>query len=104
MTARDKLDIVEKLRCVIQRLQCSDVVDLQRLLVRAQVDIDQAWLMFEAKAGVKNIDPAEFAERFDIREPQYRKQWGRDLAYLGPIVAGTEQTLRELRRVLRDRL
>jgi len=37
----------EKLRCVIQRQLCRDVSDLHRLFVQEDVDVENAWTIFE---------------------------------------------------------
>jgi predicted nucleotidyltransferase component of viral defense system len=92
----------EKLRCVIQRRQCRDLSDLHRLLVQEQVDVDQAWELFEAKAQAKNIEPSKFEERLNSREQQYRKQWDRELGDLDPGHVDANTVFRELRRALRD--
>ena len=92
----------EKLRCVIQRLQCRDVADLHRLLVQEGVDADDAWEMFETKARAKGIEPSKFAERLESREPQYRTRWERELDDLDPNFEEAETVFRELRRALRS--
>jgi predicted nucleotidyltransferase component of viral defense system len=92
----------EKLRCVVQRQQCRDVSDLHRLLVHERVDADRAWEMFEAKARAKNIEPSKFKERLDSREPQYRRQWDREIGDLDPGFVDANTVFRELRRALRD--
>ena len=51
----------EKLRCVVQRLQCRDLFDIHRLLVEEGVDAATAWAQFETKAAHRDIDPGLFA-------------------------------------------
>lgn len=91
----------EKLRCVIQRLQCRDPFDLHRLLVTEEVEADRAWEIFEQKARHKGIDPDTFQGRFDDREPDYEKRWDRELSEHVNDVPHFDRTIRELRRVLR---
>lgn len=92
----------EKLRCVIQRLQCRDFYDLHQLLEGRSVDANEAWEMFEAKARHKNIDSRGFFERFDARVPHYEDRW---VDEMGEHVPGElqafETALRQLRRRLR---
>ena len=65
----------EKLRCVLQRLQCRDLFDLFLLFEEAQVDATEAALVFRPKAKYRDIDPDTFAARYRERIDQYRKRW-----------------------------
>ncbi|MDA9982211.1 nucleotidyl transferase AbiEii/AbiGii toxin family protein [Gammaproteobacteria bacterium] len=65
----------EKLRCVLQRLQCRDLFDLFLLFEEAQVDATEATIVFKPKAEHKGIDPGAFAARYRERIEQYRKRW-----------------------------
>jgi predicted nucleotidyltransferase component of viral defense system len=47
----------EKLRCVMQRLQCRDLYDLYELLVVNGVDAESIWPLFERKARHRDRDP-----------------------------------------------
>ena len=94
----------EKLRCVMQRLQCRDFFDLHYLLDVERVDLGDAWAMFEQKARHRNIDPAGFFERFDERDPQYEERWADEMSeHLAGDVPHFEAMRRELRRRLRPR-
>ena len=94
----------EKLRCVMQRLQCRDLFDLHYLLEVKGTDQDDAWEMFEQKARHKKIDPANFFERFDVRVPQYEERWADEMGeHLGGDLPHFEAIRRELRRRLRPR-
>ena len=55
----------EKLRCVLQRLQCRDFLDLGLLLDDA--DLTAATELFRRKSLHKGLDPATFAEKFEKR-------------------------------------
>ena len=70
----------EKLRCIIQRLQCRDLFDLSLLLSDGQVDIVDAAAVFRPKAEHRGIDPGLFATRFPERLIQYRQRWVADLS------------------------
>ncbi len=91
----------EKLRCVIQRLQCRDPFDLHRLLVMEGIDPGHAWDVFERKARHKGIDPATFSARLDAREPEYERRWDQELSEHVQQIPQFESTIRELRRTLR---
>lgn len=92
----------EKLRCVIQRLQCRDFFDLHYLLEVARIDLDEAWSMFEEKARHKDIDPGRFFERFDTRLVQYEERWADEMSeHLAGELPHFDAMSRELRRRLR---
>jgi predicted nucleotidyltransferase component of viral defense system len=69
----------EKLRCVIQRLQCRDLFDLFLLFEEVQVDAIEAAMVFRPKAEHRGINPDAFAVRYRERVDQYRKRWGAEL-------------------------
>lgn len=93
----------EKLRCVIQRVQCRDLYDLHELLESYRaVDLIEAWPLFERKARHKEIDPMLFAERFRSRLRQYEQRWNRELENLVQDEAPHfEEVSRRVRRHLR---
>lgn len=94
----------EKLRCVMQRLQCRDFFDLHHLLEVEGVHLGDVWPMFEEKARHKNVDPERFFERFDARVPQYEDRWGVEMAeHLAGDLPHFEAVRRELKRRLRSR-
>lgn len=69
----------EKLRCVIQRLQCRDLYDLFILFEQALVDTFSAVTIFRSKAEHRAIDPCTFASRYPARIDQYRERWENEL-------------------------
>lgn len=69
----------EKLRCVIQRVQCRDLFDLNELLVHNGIEAGNVWDLFERKARHRGIDPATFPARFEDRIARYRNLWSREL-------------------------
>jgi len=93
----------EKLRCVIQRLQCRDLFDLFQLVNNLGVDLGDIRPLFERKAQAKNLDPALFLPRFEQRVPEYERRWidemSEHLPYEPPHFNGF---VRVLRRYLRD--
>jgi predicted nucleotidyltransferase component of viral defense system len=57
----------EKLRCIIQRVQCRDLKDLFRLTGGLKVPLADVTSLFDAKTRIKGLDPASFPERFEDR-------------------------------------
>lgn len=55
----------EKVRSIMQRLQCRDLYDTWRLLEHAGVDAAEIRSQFEAKMRHRGLDPADFPGRFE---------------------------------------
>ena len=70
----------EKLRCVMQRLQCRDLYDLFLLFDEAQVDSSDAARIFTRKARHRGIDPDNFADKYRERVDRYRERWAKELS------------------------
>ena len=93
----------EKLRCIIQRLQCRDLFDLSLILGEAQVNIMDVVDVFRSKAEHRSIDPDVFAARFKERIDQYRQRWETelrehlpgDVPHFGDVVRGVSRALRK---------
>ncbi|MEZ4226095.1 MAG: nucleotidyl transferase AbiEii/AbiGii toxin family protein [Polyangiaceae bacterium] len=89
----------EKLRCVLQRRQCRDFLDLSLLL--GEEELDAVVDLFRRKATHRGLDPAKFAERFERRVGEYERQWNQELEqYLGEV-PHFEEVERSVRRELR---
>jgi predicted nucleotidyltransferase component of viral defense system len=69
----------EKLRCVIQRVQCRDLYDLFRLTEDAGLTLAEVRSLFERKARARNLDPANFAQRFEDRVERYGQRWSTEM-------------------------
>ena len=92
----------EKLRCVIQRVQCRDLYDLHELLVVRGIDAQAIWPLFERKATQREVDPGRFAGRFVDREPEWQRRWDNELSeYLAGETPHFDGVLRAVRRELR---
>ena len=91
----------EKLRCVMQRLQCRDLYDLGELLVERGIDTQALWPAFERKARHRGLDPDSFAERFNAREPEWKRRWENEL---GEYLTEPPPHFSELRRAVRREL
>lgn len=91
----------EKLRCVMQRLQCRDLYDLYELLVVNEVDAEAAWPLFERKARHRNREPDRFGESFDDRVPRWEERWDRELIEYTASPPEFDGVLRSVKRTLR---
>ena len=92
----------EKLRCVMQRMQCRDLYDLWLLFEDANVDPLDAAEIFRPKAEHKNLDPERFKERYGDRLTQYRRRWTNELEnHIPGDIPRFEQVEREVSRRLR---
>jgi len=69
----------EKLRCIIQRVQCRDLYDLMRLTEDLKVDLSDIRGLFESKSRIKELDPASFADKFEDRVDRYKDRWDREM-------------------------
>ena len=69
----------EKLRCVMQRMQCRDLFDLWHLFEIAGVDAREAADIFIPKAQHRHLDPARFETSYRARLEQYRRRWTNEL-------------------------
>lgn len=93
----------EKLRCVIQRLQCRDLYDLFLLFEEAQVDAAEAATVFRSKAEHRAIDPHTFSSRYTARIEQYRERWEAELREHVPgRVPHFREVERQVTRVLKN--
>jgi predicted nucleotidyltransferase component of viral defense system len=70
----------EKLRCIIQRVQCRDLYDLYRLTEDLGVSPAGIRPLFERKAEAKRLDPGTFPERFDDRLGKYKSRWDDEMS------------------------
>ena len=92
----------EKLRCVMQRMQCRDLLDLWLLFEDAGVDPHDAAEIFLPKAAHRHLDPGRFEASYRTRLPQYRRRWTNELKVHVPgEVPHFEQVERSVSRRLR---
>ena len=93
---------VEKLRCVMQRLQCRDLYDIWYLFGEAGIDATAIRRDFERKAQHRGLDPDTFADRFEQRIKLYEQRWEDELvSYMTPV-PDVDRVVREVRRSLRQ--
>ncbi len=92
----------EKLRCVMQRLQCRDLHDIWFLLGQAGVDAAEIRHHFERKLEHRGLDPDLFPRSFEERIGSYTRRWEEELvSYMTPI-PDIDRVVREVRRNLRQ--
>lgn len=70
----------EKLRCIIQRVQCRDLYDLYRSTEDVGVHLRSIRPLFEAKCRAKSIDAGTFGDRFADRVGRYRPRWTTEMS------------------------
>jgi predicted nucleotidyltransferase component of viral defense system len=91
----------EKLRCIIQRVQCRDLFDLFRLIEEAQLSLASIWPLFERKTRAKNLDPDTFAQRFEDRIERYGSRWDAEMSEHLAEPPRFDDVVRVVRRRLR---
>jgi len=92
----------EKLRCIIQRMQCRDLYDLWYLFGDAGVNPHDAVEIFRQKATHRNLNPNEFKTRYRSRLKQYQRRWIHELEnHLPKEVPHFEHVERTVTRHLR---
>lgn len=93
----------EKLRCIIQRVQCRDLFDIYQLVTNLGVSAKEIRPLFERKTRHKQIDPTIFSERFEIRLRTYKRGWDDEMSEHVPRNAhvGFNDVVREVQRHLR---
>ncbi len=92
----------EKLRCVMQRMQCRDLLDLWLLFENAGVDPRDAAKIFVPKAQHRQLDTSRFEASYRARLEQYRRRWTNELeTHLPGEAPHFEQVERTVTRRLR---
>jgi predicted nucleotidyltransferase component of viral defense system len=91
----------EKLRCVIQRVQCRDLYDLFRLTEDMNVSLAEIRPLFERKTRAKGLDPGSFRDRFEDRIERYRQRWDSEIGGHMADPPRFDDALRAVRRQLR---
>lgn len=72
--------LVEKLRCVMQRMQPRDYYDIWYLLEIEEMSIDFYEAEFIIKCKSKELDPKEFHEKLEKKIPQYKARWEKSMS------------------------
>ena len=93
--------LVEKLRCVMQRMQARDFYDIWYLLEIHDMNIDFYITEFRQKCENKDIDPTTFHAKLEQRLPQYKGRWEKSMADQIQDLPDFETVLREVMRHLK---
>lgn len=93
--------LIEKLRCVMQRMQARDFYDIWYLLEIHNMDIDFYIAEFKQKFESKGIDSTEFHAKLEQRLPQYKGRWEKSMADQIQDLPDFESVLREVIRHLK---
>jgi len=94
--------LVEKLRCVMQRMEPRDFYDIWYLLAIHKVDMAFLAGQFKEKCEAKELNPGEFHEKLDHRLPKYKARWKKSMRDQIHNLPDFEQVERETLRQLRD--
>lgn len=92
----------EKLRCIIQRVQCRDLYDIYRLVEDRDVSLDETRPLFEQKVRAKGLDPATFSKKFDDRIDKYKSRWDQEMSDHLAEPPRFDDVVRVVRRHLRN--
>ncbi len=92
----------EKLRCIIQRVQCRDLYDLFCLGEGLSIDFQEVRPLLDKKAEAKGIDATVFANRFEDRIDRYRDRWDDEMSDHLRDVPRFDDVARIVRRRLRQ--
>lgn len=92
----------EKLRCVMQRMQCRDLFDLWFLFENGSINPSDVENNFRQKATHRNLNPRDFKTKYQSRLQQYQRYWNKELDnHLPDEVPHFEHVKRTVNRQLR---
>lgn len=91
----------EKLRCIMQRMQCRDLYDVYRMVDEAGVELQYLKPLFDRKAIAKGLDPSDFPVRFEDRLKKYARRWDTEMGEHSANPPEFEDVVRIVRRHLR---
>jgi uncharacterized protein len=95
--------LIEKLRCVMQRLQARDFYDIWYLLEVHNMDLEFLTSAFKEKCESKGLNPEDFHEKLRQRLPNYQALWDKSISQqirnLPPFGQVERETLRRLKKL-----
>lgn len=94
--------LVEKLRCVMQRMQPRDYYDIWYLLEVHGMDIEYFTPEFVNKCESKELNPAEFHTKMEQKLPQYKARWQKSMSDQIKDLPDFEQVEREVNRKIKS--
>lgn len=93
--------LVEKLRCVMQRMQPRDYYDIWYLLEVHGMDVEYFATEFINKCESKELDPADFHKKLEQKLPQYKARWEKSMSDQIKNLPDFDKVQREVQRHLK---
>ena len=93
--------LVEKMRCVMQRMQARDFYDIWYLLAIHEMDAEYYLTEFTEKCKSKGLSSADFPKKLAERIPQYKGRWQASISEQIKGLPDFEQVQREVLRGLK---
>lgn len=93
--------LVEKMRCVMQRMAARDFYDIWYLLVVHEMDVEFHMKEFEKKCESKKLNPADFTKKLSERLPQYKGRWESSMSEQIQDLPDFDKVEREVQRHLK---
>jgi predicted nucleotidyltransferase component of viral defense system len=93
--------LVEKMRCVIQRMAARDFYDIWYLLEEHGMEADHLLGEFTQKCKAKDIDAAEFPKKLSGRLSQYRARWKQSLGEQIQNLPDFDEVVRQVQRQIK---
>lgn len=93
--------LVEKLRCVMQRMQPRDYYDIWYLLEVHGMDVEYFTAEFSNKCESKELDPTDFHKKLEQKLPQYKARWQKSMSDQIKDLPDFDQVQREVQRHLK---
>lgn len=94
--------LVEKLRCVMQRMQPRDYYDIWYLLEIEEIRIDFYEKEFINKCESKGLDPTEFHEKLNNKLLQYKARWKKSMSNQIKNLPDFDDVQREVHRSVKN--
>ncbi|NEW79877.1 MAG: nucleotidyl transferase AbiEii/AbiGii toxin family protein [Gelidibacter sp.] len=94
--------LVEKLRCVMQRMQPRDYYDIWYLLEIHNMDVDFYEAEFRAKCESKELNPNDFHKKLGQKLLQYKARWQNSMSDQIKDLPDFEQVERGVNRKIKN--
>jgi uncharacterized protein len=93
--------LVEKMRCIMQRMAARDFYDLWYLLVVHEMNVEFYMNEFATKCASKKLNSTNFITKLSERLPQYKGRWQSSMSEQIHNLPDFEQVEREVMRHLK---
>jgi predicted nucleotidyltransferase component of viral defense system len=93
--------LVEKMRCVMQRMAARDFYDIWYLLVVHEMDVEFHMSEFAKKCASKKLNHADFPKKLAERLPQYKARWENSMSEQIKDLPDFDKVEREIQRHLK---